>query len=99
MSGVGPPHHPGTVRAAAPARRPARLAWEQVRLPRLLGAGSVDVHHGPHYTMPERRRLPMVVTIHDLTFFDHPEWHERSKVLVFRRAIRVAADAPMPSCV
>jgi glycosyltransferase involved in cell wall biosynthesis len=41
--------------------------------------------------MPERSRLPRVVTIHDLTFLDHPEWHERSKVVVFRRAIRVAA--------
>jgi glycosyltransferase involved in cell wall biosynthesis len=25
--------------------------------------------------------------VHDLTFFDHPEWHERAKVLFFRRAI------------
>ena len=25
-------------------------------------------------------RIPTVVTVHDLTFFDHPEWHERSKV-------------------
>jgi glycosyltransferase involved in cell wall biosynthesis len=41
--------------------------------------------------MPERARLPRVVTVHDLTFFDHPEWHERSKVWLFRRAIRVAA--------
>jgi glycosyltransferase involved in cell wall biosynthesis len=32
-----------------------------------------------------------VVTIHDLTFLDHPEWHERSKVVVFGRAIRSAA--------
>ncbi len=41
--------------------------------------------------MPERARLPLVVTVHDLTFVDHPEWHERSKVVVFRRAIRVAS--------
>jgi glycosyltransferase involved in cell wall biosynthesis len=81
----------GSVRAVAPERRPARLAWEQVRLPGLLANESVDVHHGPHYTMPERARVPSVVTVHDLTFLDHPEWHERSKVLVFRRAIRVAA--------
>jgi glycosyltransferase involved in cell wall biosynthesis len=40
--------------------------------------------------MPERARLPVLVTVHDCTFFDHPEWHERSKVLLFRRAIRVA---------
>ena len=80
-----------TVAAAAPIHRPARLAWEQMRLPRLLAHLPVDVFHSPHYTMPERSKLPKVVTIHDLTFFDHPEWHERAKVQVFRRAIRVAA--------
>ncbi len=79
------------MRASAPEGRPARLVWEQVRLPSLLAAASVDVHHGPHYTMPEHSRVPRVVTIHDLTFLDHPEWHERSKVVVFRRAIRTAA--------
>jgi len=49
------------------------------------------VWHGPHYTMPLRVPTPCVVTIHDLTFFDHPEWHERSKVVFFRRMIRAAA--------
>lgn len=83
--------HPEGVVAAAPNRRPARLAWEQLRLPRLLADLPVAAHHAPHYTMPERSRLPAVVTIHDLTFFDHPEWHERTKVPLFRRAIRVAA--------
>jgi glycosyltransferase involved in cell wall biosynthesis len=79
------------VDASAPPSRPLRLAWEQVSLGRHLHDLRVDVHHGPHYTMPERTELPCVVTVHDLTFFDHPEWHEWSKVLVFRRAIRVAA--------
>ena len=32
-----------------------------------------------------------MVTVHDLSFFEQPDWHERSKVLLFRRAIRVAA--------
>ncbi|MGH8979888.1 MAG: glycosyltransferase family 4 protein, partial [Acidimicrobiales bacterium] len=77
--------------AAAPAARPVRLAWEQAVLPGLLGRRHPDVHHAPHYTMPERTRLPVVVTVHDCTYFDHPEWHERTKVAVFRRAIRVAA--------
>ena len=82
-----------TVLAAAPGPRPLRLAWEQARMPRLLESHLPRplVHHGPHYTMPERSNLPQVVTVHDLTFFDHPEWHERSKVWWFRRAIRVAA--------
>ena len=78
--------------AAAPLHRPARLAWEQTGLPLLLRRLDVDLHHGPHYTMPEATSLPRVVTIHDLTFFDHPEWHERTKVPVFRRAIKVAAE-------
>ena len=76
---------------AVPRPRPARLVWEQARMAATLDRLGVDVHHGPHYTMPEHTSLPRVVTIHDLTFFDHPEWHERTKVPVFRRAIRVAA--------
>ncbi len=81
----------GRVAAVAPERRPARLAWEQLGLPRRLAAQRPHVHHGPHYTAPARRVVPTVVTIHDCTFFDHPEWHERSKVLLFRRAIAHAA--------
>jgi len=76
---------------AAPDARPVRLAWEQLRFPRLIDRAGVDVHHGPHDTMPERARVPVVVTVHDLSFFEAPGWHERSKVLVFRRAITVAA--------
>jgi glycosyltransferase involved in cell wall biosynthesis len=41
--------------------------------------------------MPSRSPVPCVVTIHDCTFFDHPEWHVRSKAAFFRRAIRRAA--------
>lgn len=83
---------PVTVVDRAPMHRPVRLAWEQVELPRILDEISLDVHHSPHYTMPERARVPKVVTFHDMTFFDHPEWHERPKVLYFRRAMRVAAE-------
>jgi len=82
---------PDRVLGVAPSPRPLRLAWEQLALGRLLDREGPDVHHGPHYTMPERTRRPVVVTIHDCTFFDHPEWHERSKAVLFRRAIRVAA--------
>jgi glycosyltransferase involved in cell wall biosynthesis len=80
-----------TIVAGAPLRRPLRLAWEQTVLPVLLRRLAIDLFHSPHYTMPEATRLRQVVTIHDLTFFDHPEWHERTKVPVFRRAIKVAA--------
>jgi glycosyltransferase involved in cell wall biosynthesis len=79
------------VLAAAPEPRPLRLAWEQVRLPSVLKRLGVDVHHGPHYTMPEHTKVPVVVTVHDLSFFVEPQWHERSKVVLFQRAIKVAA--------
>jgi glycosyltransferase involved in cell wall biosynthesis len=50
-----------------------------------------DVVHGPHYTLPARSQTPAVVTVHDLTLWDRPEWHDRSKVIFFRRALRLAA--------
>ncbi len=77
--------------ALAPNRRPTRLAWEQTSGPRVARRIRPDVWHGPHYTMPLRSTVPTVVAMHDLTFFDHPEWHERSKVVYFRRMIAATA--------
>jgi glycosyltransferase involved in cell wall biosynthesis len=79
------------VHGSAPNRRPVRLAWEQARGRSVAARTGAEVWHGPHYTMPVRVEVPSVVTIHDLTFFDHPEWHERTKVIFFRRIIRAAA--------
>ena len=79
------------VQAVVPNSRGRRLAWEQVASPRFVDRWGLDVHHGPHYTTPEVAKVRKVVTIHDLTFFDHPEWHEKVKVAVFKRAIRTAA--------
>jgi len=79
------------VRAAVPSSRAGRLAFEQVGLSSVLRSLGVQLHHGPHYTMPARSPVPCAVTIHDCTFFDHPEWHHRSKAAFFRRAIRRAA--------
>ena len=81
---------PAAVVEAAPTPRPLRLLWEQTGLPRVIRRAGAAVHHGPHYTMPLRTPVPRVVTIHDMTFFDHPEWHERAKVPFFRRAITAA---------
>jgi glycosyltransferase involved in cell wall biosynthesis len=75
----------------APNRRPTRLVWEQAAGPRIAHKIRPDVWHGPHYTMPLRSTVPTVVAMHDLTFFEHPEWHERSKVIYFRRMIGAAA--------
>jgi len=79
------------VRATVPSSRPGRLAFEQLGLASVLRTLGLQVHHGPHYTMPARSPVPCAVTIHDCTFFDHPEWHLPSKAAFFRRAIRRAA--------
>jgi len=81
-----------TVVSPVPAHPALRLAYEAVRLGTTGPARRADVWHGPHYTMPRTGRTPSVVTIHDLTFFTHPEWHEARKVTFFTRAIRYAAD-------
>ncbi len=78
------------VHPVVPGTRPRRLAWEQTRGPGLVRRLGSQVWHGPHYTMPVLARVPVVVTIHDLTFFDHPEWHERTKVGYFRTMIQAA---------
>lgn len=83
---------PGSaVRDIVPRSAPVRLVWERVALARHLQGLSPDVHHGTHYTLPRGGAIPNVVTIHDLTFVEHPEWHSRAKALFFTKAIKVAA--------
>jgi glycosyltransferase involved in cell wall biosynthesis len=71
-------------------RRPVRLLWEQVGLPRLARECRADVIHSPHYTMPVAAGCPVVVTVHDATFFSDPEVHSPLKARYFRAATRLA---------
>ena len=48
--------------------------WEQTRLPRAIARVGADVLLAPAYTGPLRLSCPMVLTIHDLSYFAHPEW-------------------------
>ncbi len=57
----------------------------------LRRSGGADVLHGPHYTLPPGSGLPGVVTVHDMTLLEHPEWHQRAKVVFFRRALRTVS--------
>ncbi len=69
---------------AASRSRPARLGWEQFGLPRLARRIGANLIFSPHYTMPLFSRIPVVVTLHDATFFSHPALHSRAKRLFFR---------------
>jgi glycosyltransferase involved in cell wall biosynthesis len=48
--------------------------WEQVTLPRALRTARPDVVFAPGYTAPLTVAAPLVLTIHDVSFFAHPEW-------------------------
>ena len=88
--------------ADAPRSRPLRLLYAEFGLGRDASRfeSEIEVFHGPHYQMPRALKVPAVVTVHDLTFVEHPEWHERSKVVLFRRAMRYsAAHAGVIVCV
>lgn len=80
--------------ARAPRSRPLRLLYGELGLSRDVRAKrpALDLFHGPHYQTPRALHRPCVVTVHDLTFVEHPEWHERSKVIVFSRALRLSAQ-------
>lgn len=68
----------------------ARLAWEQAGLPALIRHVAPDVVHTPHYTQPLATRRPLVVTLHDATFFTSPHAHRSIKAPFFRAATRLA---------
>jgi glycosyltransferase involved in cell wall biosynthesis len=75
---------------AAVAHRPARLAWEQTGLPLVAQHVEAEVVHSPYYTQPLRVSCPVVVTVHDATFFTDPKQYDKGKGAFFRSATRTA---------
>ncbi len=74
---------------------PVRLAWEQLGLPALVRRLRPNALFGPHYTTPlltaGPRSVPAVVTLHDATFFSHPEVHTAFKRRFFTTWTRLSA--------
>jgi glycosyltransferase involved in cell wall biosynthesis len=65
--------------------------WEQVSLPTAVNGDRLDVFFAPAYTAPLRVTCPVVVTIHDLSFFAHPEWFQCREGLRRRMVTRWSA--------
>jgi glycosyltransferase involved in cell wall biosynthesis len=53
---------------------PGGTWWEQVRAPRAAAADHLDVWFAPAYSAPLTLRVPIVVAVHDVSFFARPEW-------------------------
>jgi glycosyltransferase involved in cell wall biosynthesis len=77
------------------AGRASTLARELVWYPAVLPWADVDVLHCPTYLGPLRSRVPLVVTVHDLAVFRHPEafnrWTRTYSRRVVPRVVRAAA--------
>ena len=75
-------------RRRRPPPRPAGLGADRAAVGR--GQVKADVVHSPYYTMPLRLGCPVLVTVHDATFFTQPT-HTAVKGTFFRSATRTAA--------
>jgi glycosyltransferase involved in cell wall biosynthesis len=65
--------------------------FEQTTLARVAKAASPDVFLAPGYTAPLRLNVPTVVTVHDVSFFAHPEWFSAREGLRRRWLTRASA--------
>ena len=90
---AGPALATGLPEHRLPTPWPRRAAaWLQWSAPRFLASFDDGIFHCPWYGLPYRHPVPMVVTLHDLTFEHRPEWFpSASQRQVFRRQARHAA--------
>jgi glycosyltransferase involved in cell wall biosynthesis len=69
--------------------------WEQTALRSAARREPLDVFFAPAYTAPLRLSVPIVQTIHDVSFLAHPEWFRPRERLrrrwLTRRSARAAA--------
>ena len=94
------PADPGNLRGAFGDRvtweielsRNAGTLWEQRQLVKVLGRITPDVLFAPAYTAPLRARCPIVLAIHDVSYFVHPEWFTWHETLRRRWVTRAAAE-------
>ena len=74
----------------------SRLGWD---LARLIRADSPDLIH-VQYTAPLFSKIPIVVTVHDVSFLEHPEYFTSLRGLATSsyRSQNCKARGPHPHC-
>ena len=94
LGGSDPDGLPRGIEAVAePRHPPTNLGWSVVGLPRAAVTGGVDVLHGPAYTGPIWSPVPVVLTIHDVSYARRPEWYPYRQDWLRRMFYRRAALA------
>jgi glycosyltransferase involved in cell wall biosynthesis len=101
LPSISPAHRLGLPEVALRGPLSGRGAsWLQLAAPRFL-RGFDGVFHCPFYGLPFRQPVPMVVTIHDITFEQHHDWFTRERGAALRvqarTAVRRAARILTPS--
>jgi len=71
---IDPPHRPNVAveRKLAPAR-PLWAMWDRVQFPPVEWLVDCDIFHATNFIAPPSRKVPVVVTVHDIGFVHHPE--------------------------
>jgi glycosyltransferase involved in cell wall biosynthesis len=68
-----------------------RKRWENAGRHKEKLLGGIDLLHSTAYTMPLLPRLPVIVTIHDLSFFVYPQHHTEANYQFVTRNVHQAA--------
>ena len=78
---LGTPFNSGQIDAFAYRYVPGSAGtwWEQQQLPAAVRRDELDVFFSPAYSAPLRITVPIVVTLHDVSFVAHPEWFHMAR--------------------
>ena len=80
-------------RVAERPHPPTNAGWTLVGLPRAAADAGVDVLHAPAYTAPFWSPVPVVLTIHDISYERNPEWYPYRRDWMRRAFYRWSARA------
>ncbi len=86
---------PGVGYVAEPPHPPTNLGWTLIGLPRAARRAAVNVIHAPAYTAPFWSPVPVVLTIHDVSYELHPQWYpyrrDWARRAFYRRSAHIAS--------
>lgn len=71
--------------------RPARIIFEQFRLPALCREANIDVLFNPGFTSPVFTSIPSLTAIHDLQHHHHPEYFKPTDLIAWRLLVWASA--------
>ena len=86
---------PGVGYVAESSHPPTNLGWTLIGLPLAARRAAVDVIHAPAYTAPFWSQVPVVLTIHDVSYELHPQWYpyrrDWARRAFYRRSAHIAS--------